>query len=82
MIDQDSQMAEGDHDEREQADPKEQEAKDEEMAPEDASDEGERDSDEKEEEQDIGLNNESVPAEPDENFSEESKSEAGQDMSD
>jgi hypothetical protein len=47
-----------------------------------ASDEGERDPDDKEEEQEIGIDNESVPAEPEESFAEDSKSESGHDMSD
>jgi len=41
------------------------------------SEEGERDSDSDEkEDQEIGIDNESVPAEPEEQFSEESKSES------
>ncbi len=75
-------MAEGDHEEREQGEAKEKpdQKEDAEMA--EASDEGERDPDDKEEEQEIGIDNESVPAEPEESFAEDSKSESGHDMSD
>lgn len=45
-----------------------------------ASEEGERD--EQESDQEIGIDNESIPAEPEESFAEESKSESGQDQKD